>query len=199
MITGPDCSIPAPTDCGDTSDNGDETDDGTQGGGDTTPVTLTCPDSTSMLGSFDWNGVSYVLNGENVGGIAITGGVEGASEEGAHWAASAGTVSAVLVAGSETSATETLSDAVSGSFSNSTLDDDIASVMFCGTEGEQDDLAVALPSQGSIVGRVWALACETDCDEYLGAKEVALDSADHVLEIAQPDGQVLFIPVSIMR
>jgi hypothetical protein len=208
VITGPDCDNPITSssadDNGETADNGeinnDETDSDTQSDVvDTTPVTLTCPEGTSMLGSFDWSGASYILNGENVGGIAVTGGIEGASVAGANWAASAGTVSAVLIAGSETSVTETLSDAVSGSFSNSTLADDIASVMFCGTEGEQESLGVALPAQGSIVGRVWALACENDCEEYLGAKEVALDSADHVLEIVQPNGRVLFIPVSIMK
>ncbi|MEK7990535.1 MAG: hypothetical protein VSS52_005970 [Thiotrichaceae bacterium] len=209
VITGPDCDNPITSssadDNGETADNGEinnaETDSGTQSNNivETIPVTLTCPESTNMLGSFDWDGANYVLNGVNVGGIAITGGIEGASVEGANWSASAGTVSAVLVAGSETSATETLSDTVSGSFSNSTLDDDIASVMFCGTEGEQESLGVALPTQGSIVGRVWALACESDCEEYLGAKEVALESADHVLEIIQPDGHVLFVPVSIMR
>ncbi|MCV6639103.1 hypothetical protein [Candidatus Albibeggiatoa sp. nov. NOAA] len=203
-ITGPDCSIPAPTDCGDsgdggTGDSGDGSDDGTLGSGDSTPVTLTCPAGTDMLGHFDWNGTSYVLNGENVGGIAITGGVEGASAAGANWAASSGTVSAILVASSDNSASETLNDTVSGSFSNSALGDDIVSVMFCGTEGEQDDLAVALPAQGSVVGRVWALACENDCDEFLSASEVALDDADHVLEVIQPNGQVLFIPVSILK
>ncbi|MCV6636469.1 hypothetical protein, partial [Candidatus Albibeggiatoa sp. nov. NOAA] len=208
-IIGPDCSIPAPTDCDDSNsdetdngagDNSDETDGDTASGGDSKPVTLTCPDNTSMLGHFDWNGASYVLNGENVGGIAITGGVEGVSTAGANWAASAGTVSAVLVASSDNSATDSLNDVTSGRFSNTGLNgDDIASVMFCGTEGEQDSLAVALPAQGSVIGRVWALACEEDCDEFLSANEVALDDADHVLEVVQPNGQVLFVPVSILK
>jgi hypothetical protein len=214
-ITAPNCAVPAPTDCGDESDSGtvdsgdesdndtansgDESDSGTADSGDSNPVVLTCPESENMLGSFNWNGISYILNGDNVGGIAVTGGVAGMSAVGANWTATSGSVSTILVAGSDTSTIESLDDATSGSFSNAGLDSDIASVMFCGTKQEQANLAVALPAQGSIVGRVWALACEADCDEYLAADEVALDDADHVLEVIQPNGQVLFIPVSIMK